>query len=299
MSGPTTQSPGEQARRQMISRRLRRTPVRGFSPEASRTIRLRFRLHPLGLHPSPTPPTGKGFYAQARGSAFPGIAPRISSLPELTACSILRTSCGWLTVTDRRLMITFLHGTLIEKQPARVVLEVGGVGYEVFVPLSTFERLPPSGAPCRLLVHDHIREDAHLLFGFATEGEREMFDLLIGINGIGPRTALSALSGLSVQELRRAIAEGDVKRLTTVSGIGRKLAERMVVELRDRLGPPEASAAAVSPTDDQLRLRDAILALMALGYKEGEARRMVQHAVAGAPTDSLDLKEVIRRALAR
>ena len=132
-------------------------------------------------------------------------------------------------------MITFLEGTLVEKQPTRIVLAVHGVGYEVFIPLSSYDRLPEENAPCRILTHDHLREDAHLLYGFVTEAERGLFGMLLGISGIGPKTALSALSGLSVRDLKTAVVEGDVKRLSSISGIGKKTAERIVVELRHSL----------------------------------------------------------------
>jgi Holliday junction DNA helicase RuvA len=199
-------------------------------------------------------------------------------------------------------LITFLQGVLVEKEPTRAVLDVGGVGYEVLIPLSTYDRLPSKGQPCRLLTHDHVREDAHVLFGFAADAERRMFELLMSVNGIGPKLALSALSGLSVRELKVAVAEGDVKRLTSISGVGKKTAERMVVELRHRISDAEALEAlaggeARSPED--LRLRDAALALIALGYKQSEARQMIRDAVGDEPAAGLTVEDLIRKALAR
>ena len=126
-------------------------------------------------------------------------------------------------------MITFLDGEIVEKRPTDVVMSVHGVGYEVFIPLSSYDRLPSRGDACRILTIDHVREDTHCLYGFMTEPERHMFKLLMGISGIGPKLALSALSGLTVRELKVAVVEGDVKRLSSISGVGRKMAERMVV----------------------------------------------------------------------
>lgn len=196
-------------------------------------------------------------------------------------------------------MITFLEGELVDKQPTRVVLNVHGVGYEVFVPLSTYDRLPPKGGTCRILVHDYLREDIHSLFGFAGDEERKTFLQLLGITGIGPKIALSVLSGLSVREIRAAVTGGDVKRLSSVSGVGKKMAERIVVELRDKLSPGEAleAAAGVAPeAPDDLRLRDTILALIALGYKQADAQKLAQRAV-GAARGGGTVEELVRRAL--
>ena len=196
-------------------------------------------------------------------------------------------------------MIAFLRGQLVDKQPARVLLDVGGVGYEVFVPLSTFDRLPAVGEPCRLLTYDCVREDAHTLFGFLTVAEQGVFELLLNVSGIGPKTALSALSGLSVRDLKRAVVEGDIKRLSSISGIGRKTAERIVVELRDRISAGEALeaiAGAEELTGDTLVVRDALLALVALGHKQEEARKLVQQALAGGATGSVEA--ILKRALA-
>lgn len=196
-------------------------------------------------------------------------------------------------------MIAFLRGALAEKQPARVVLDVGGVGYEVFIPLSSYDRLPSVGEACRLSIVDHVREDAHLLFGFATDGEQRMFGLLTGINGIGPKLALSALSGMTVRDLTTAILDGDVKRLSTIQGIGRRMAERMVVELRDRMDPGEAlraQAARAGGKQNIAALGDAVLALSALGYSQEQARKMVEKVLALAnPPEGVEA--IVKRAL--
>ena len=133
-------------------------------------------------------------------------------------------------------MIVFLDGVLEEKEPTRVVVAVGGVGYEASIPLSSYDRLPAVGQRVRLLTVPVIREDAHLLFGFMTDEERALFLQLTSVNGIGPKLGLAVLSGLSVRDLKAAIAAGDVKRLSGISGIGKKTAERLILEMRDKLG---------------------------------------------------------------
>jgi len=193
-------------------------------------------------------------------------------------------------------MITFLDGILEEKQPARVVMNVGGVGYEVAVPLSSFDHLPSEGQAARILIYHHITDVSQALFGFATDEERRMFTLLLGVNGIGPKTAISALSGLSVRELKTALVESDVKRISSISGIGKKTAERVIVELRDKFGAGdtlEALAGADAEPGDR-RLRDAALALVSLGYKQDNARKMVKKL---NPTAEATVEEIIRQVL--
>ncbi|MBI2442075.1 MAG: Holliday junction branch migration protein RuvA [Lentisphaerae bacterium] len=196
-------------------------------------------------------------------------------------------------------MITFLEGMLVEKTPTRVVLNVGGVGYEVFIPLSTFDHLGTAKQTCRLLTYDFVREDQHSLFGFASEAERRLFVMLLSVGGIGPKIAMSALSGLSARELTGAIADGDVKRLSGITGIGRKLAERIVVELRDKLAAAEGlEARAAADLHHDHRARDAALALTSLGYKPTEAHQMVA-AVLTPGASGLTVEEIVRKALAR
>jgi len=193
-------------------------------------------------------------------------------------------------------MITFLDGKLEEKQPTRIVMNVGGVGYEVAVPLSSFDRLPPEGDACRVLIYHHITDVSQALFGFCTAEERKMFTLLLGVSGIGPKTAVSALSGLSVRELKTALIESDVKRISSISGIGKKTAERVIVELRDKFSSGEAlealAGADAAPGDH--RLRDAALALISLGYKQEDARKMV--GTLDADPD-LSVERLVRKAL--
>lgn len=199
-------------------------------------------------------------------------------------------------------MITFVEGLLVEKQPTSAVLNVGGVGYELFIPISSYDRLPPLNSTCRLLTFDCVREDAHLLYGFVTEAERRLFLLLLSINGIGPKLALRALSGLSPRELKAAIVEGDVARLSSISGIGKKTAERIVVDLRDKIDSGEALEAISGrgePTPEDMKLRDAILALIALGYKQDEARKMVTTVAKAAAIAGMSTEDVVKKALGR
>ncbi len=198
-------------------------------------------------------------------------------------------------------MIVFLEGALVEKDPTRVVLDVGGVGYEVFIPLSTYDRLPLPGAACRLLTYDHVREDIHALYGFAAEAERELFLKLISVSGIGPRLAIMTLSGLTARDLKAAILQADVKRLSSISGIGKKTAERMVLELKDKFDAGDALEAAAGlpesePADS--RLRDALMALISLGYKQAEAQKMVQGVMKRLKPAST-VEDVVRMALVR
>ncbi len=196
-------------------------------------------------------------------------------------------------------MIAYLEGKIVEKQPARIVIDVGGVGYEVLIPLSSYDRLGAPGSACRVLTHHYVREDAEILYGFCTEAERRMFQLLLTISGIGPKIALSALSGLSVRELKAAVADQDVKRLHSISGIGRKTAERMIIELRDKISEGEALEA-LSGADDghpaDVRMRDSILALIQLGYKQIEAQKMIRQ-VFDAGVGDAQVEEIVRRAL--
>lgn len=194
-------------------------------------------------------------------------------------------------------MIAFLEGTLVEKSPARLVIMVGGAGYEVFIPLSSFDHLPAENHDCRILIYEYIREDQHSLFGFMSELERKTFILLMNVNGIGPKLAMSALSSLAVSDLNKAIVSGDVVRLTTIAGIGKKMAERMVVELRDKLASAGMTAG-IGFGKQNIKTADAILALVSLGYKQNEAAKMVASVATGGD-ENMSVEEIIRRALRR
>ena len=181
-------------------------------------------------------------------------------------------------------MITFLHGKLTEALPTQVVVDVNGIGYEALIPLSSFDKLPQPGGEVKLLTHLVVREDAHVLYGFMTAGERELFRLLINsVSGIGPKTALNILSGMNAVAFRGAVAGGDVKALSQISGVGKKTAERIIVELRDKMGAAgawEASSAQRALSPDDQKTNDATLALMALGFKQAEAHDSVRAAQA-------------------
>jgi Holliday junction DNA helicase RuvA len=177
-------------------------------------------------------------------------------------------------------MITFVHGKLLEALPTQATVDVQGMGYEVLIPLSSYDKLPAPGQEVKLLTHLVVREDAHTLYGFMSEAERALFRLLINtVSGIGPRTALNILSGISVTAFRGAVANGDVKALSQISGVGKKTAERIVVELKDKVGEAgawEASSARRGLSPEDQRLNDAVLALMALGFKQVEAHDTVR-----------------------
>jgi len=192
-------------------------------------------------------------------------------------------------------MIAYLRGVLAVKTPTRVVVEACGVGYEALIPLSTYERLPREGAETKLLTSHCVREDDETLFGFATEDERDMFCKLTGVSGVGPKIAVAILSGASIGELSGAIAGGDAKRLSAIKGVGKKTAEKICIELRDKVDPFAAAGAAgggESPV-----LRDAVAALRALGFGDETSAKMVADVVAknsGADT----VEQIIKLALA-
>jgi holliday junction DNA helicase RuvA len=176
-------------------------------------------------------------------------------------------------------MITFLSGKLVSALPTQAVIDVGGVGYEVFIPLSSYDRLPEAGEPIRILTHLAVREDAHVLYGFMTTAERDLFRLLVNnVTGIGPKLALAVLSGMTVNNFKAAVVNSDVALLSKISGLGKKTAERIVLELKDKLGVAaawEAASAVHAPTPEQEQANEAVLALIALGYKQVEAHKTV------------------------
>jgi Holliday junction DNA helicase RuvA len=194
-------------------------------------------------------------------------------------------------------MIAFLRGRVIDKQPNRLIVDVQGVGYDVHVPLSTFYEAGDPGADITLRVHTHVREDALQLYGFLTMLEQQVFQRLIGISGIGPRLAISVLSGIDPRELVSAVRRGDVARLTAIPGIGKKTAERIVLELKDRLKQfdtgPAADTMAAAPAD---RLRDDLVsALVNLGYHRPQAEKSVASALSSDPDVAFD--QALRRVL--
>ena len=196
-------------------------------------------------------------------------------------------------------MIAYIRGILAEKEPTRVVIEAAGVGYELLIPLGTYDRLPREGGEVKLLAEHCVREDDEVLFGFATPAEREMFRKLTSVSGVGPKIALAILSGSSIAELSMSIAGGDAKRISAIKGVGKKTAEKICVELKDKVselafagrgdGGPGRTAAPVT--------RDAVAALRALGFNEETSAKMVSDVLArDAAADSVE--KVIKAALA-
>ncbi len=177
-------------------------------------------------------------------------------------------------------MITFLEGKLSAALPTQAIVDVGGVGYELAIPLSSYDKLPAPGEAVRILTHLHVREDAHLLFGFMTAAERDLFRLLVNhVSGIGPKLALAVLSGMSVGNFKAAVVNSDVASLSKISGLGKKTAERIVLELKDKVGVAaawEAASAGHAPTPEEGQANEAVLALIALGYKQVEAHKTVR-----------------------
>lgn len=198
-------------------------------------------------------------------------------------------------------MITFLRGKLTDVLPTQIVVDVAGIGYEVLIPLSSFDKLPTRGSDITLLTHLSIREDAHVLYGFMTAAERDMFRLLINtVSGIGPKIALNILSGVNISSLRSAVATGDVKSLSQISGVGKKTAERIVVELRDKIGksaalePSGAMRTPASAGDE--RFGDAVSALVALGFKQPDAHESIRAAQAVLGPEA-GVEQLVRAAL--
>ena len=196
-------------------------------------------------------------------------------------------------------MISFLKGTLSEALPTQVVIDVNGVGYEVLIPLSSFDKLPSLGGEVKLLTHLAIRDDAHVLYGFSSETERDLFRQLIRhVTGIGPKIALNVLSGTTPTSFQAAVVNGDVKALSGISGVGKKTAERIVVELRDKIGDgmviDSGSGAPISAEDQ--KMADAIAALEALGSKPKDAQEAIRVAITMLGPDK-PVDELVRAAL--
>jgi len=197
-------------------------------------------------------------------------------------------------------MIALLRGALLEKHPNQAIVETGGVGYDVTIPVSTYTHLPEAGAEVRLRIHTHVREDALALYGFLTQDEKALFEKLIGVSGIGPKLAVTILSGLAAPDLINSIRRGEVERLVRIPGIGKKTAERMVLELRDKLPAvsgeePQAAAAAgaLSPVE-----QDVLSALLNLGCGRPQAEAAVRKAKAAGPAAvAADFEPLFRRAL--
>ena len=200
-------------------------------------------------------------------------------------------------------MITFLNGILITALPTQATIDVGGVGYEVLIPLSSYDKLPGMGQPIRILTHLAVREDAHILYGFMTPAERDLFRLLVNnVSGIGPKLALAVLSGMSVTSFKGAVVNSDVTAISKISGLGKKTAERIVLELKDKLGVAaawEAASAAHAPTPDAEQANEAVLALISLGYKQVDAHKAVHDLQQKSEGQGKSAEDLVKLALKR
>jgi len=196
-------------------------------------------------------------------------------------------------------MISFLRGVVVEVLPMRLILDVAGVGYDLHIPLSTYDKLPPPGATATILTHLVVREDAHILFGFATAEERDLFLLLVNnVSGVGPKLALAVLNGIAPVQFRGLVVAGDIAALSKIKGVGKKTAERIIVELRDKVGVSaawEAASAKQGLTPEEAHVNDAVLALISLGYKQAEAHKTVRAIRDAHPQATLE--ELVKEAL--
>ncbi|MBX7157713.1 MAG: Holliday junction branch migration protein RuvA [Verrucomicrobiae bacterium] len=196
-------------------------------------------------------------------------------------------------------MISYLNGKLVRSLPTMVEMELNGIGYNVLIPLSTYDKLPTPPAALKLLTHFHVREDAQILYGFATEEERSLFQLLINhVSGVGPKIALGVLSGISVTQFRAAVVNNDLQTLSRIKGLGKKTAEKMIVELRDKVGVSaawEQASQDLALSPQAQRVNDAVLALIALGYKQIEAHRAIKQVQEKQPEALVE--DLVREAL--
>lgn len=194
-------------------------------------------------------------------------------------------------------MISYVKGTLAEKTPAKIVVECCGIGYEILVPLSSYDVLGEVGSEVMVYTHFHVREDSHALFGFATTKERHLFEMLISVSGIGPRSALTILSGASVDDFCEAIAREQVSFLTAISGVGTKTAQRLIVELKGTIAEEEVRVGVTGgPLSRREKISEAVQALIALGFTRPSAKRAIERCVNEADKE-LDIEELIRGAL--
>jgi Holliday junction DNA helicase RuvA len=198
-------------------------------------------------------------------------------------------------------VIAYVRGTLAEKEPTRAVVEAAGVGYEFLIPLSTYDALPPAGREAKLLAFHCVREDDESLYGFATPEERALFVQLTSVSGVGPKIALALLSGAALHDLSLAIAGGNAKRLAAIKGVGRKTAEKICLELKDKVNAFAALAAGTAASGGQGSLspdvQDAVLALTALGFSDEKAGKMVADVLAARP-ETVGSNQIVRLALA-
>ena len=201
-------------------------------------------------------------------------------------------------------MITFVEGTLEEVLPTMIVVNAGGIGYQILIPLSSYNKLPVIGTRLRILTHHHVREDLQLLYGFSSAEERDLFRLLMAhVTGIGPKLALAILSGMAVDHFKSAVVTSDIAAISKISGVGKKTAERVVLELKDKLGVAaewEAAAQMDGPAGSERHLHDAVLALISLGYKQVDAHKAVKAILPKLSKESpadISVEDVVREGL--
>ncbi len=197
-------------------------------------------------------------------------------------------------------MIGYLTGKLIQKAPTRLLLDVSGVGYELNIPLSTYDKVGELGQIVKVHTYMHVRENVHQLFGFATEEERDIFELLISVSGVGPKMALTILSGTSVEDLKSTVASEDIEKLTNIRGIGKKTAMRVTLELREKVGAMPSLAARnhrAPKSKAQILANDALSALVSLGYKHSVAREAIRKILSNGSKADLTVEELIREVL--
>ena len=199
-------------------------------------------------------------------------------------------------------MITFVEGTLETVLPTMIVINAGGIGYQILIPLSSFDRMAALGAKIRILTHHHIREDAQILYGFLSEPERDLFRLLMAhVSGVGPKLALAVLSGMSLDQFKSAVVYSDITAISKISGVGKKTAERIILELKDKLGVAaqwEAASHQQALGGPEKNLHDAVLALISLGYKQMDADREARKVFAVLGKEA-STEEMVRETLKR
>jgi Holliday junction DNA helicase RuvA len=223
----------------------------------------------------------------------------------LQECPSLTDFCGGGNATRHKRglkegkLIAYLEGKLVEKNPTHLILEVNGVGYEVNIPVSTFSNLAETGNVVRVLTYQHVREDELKLFGFSTKPEKDLFELLISVNGVGPKVALGILSFLSVEEFQRSVLAEDLDVLTSIAGIGKKTAQRLIVELKEKLSKIDLGLGKATESKKETSipvLDEAVLALVSLGYTKYDAKKALER-VAQEVKEIVPLEELIKRAL--
>jgi len=194
-------------------------------------------------------------------------------------------------------MMNHLKGTLQHKSPTEIVIDIQGVGYSISIPFSTYEKLGEVGTTVTVLTHLHVREDALQLYGFATEADREVFRLLISVSGIGPKIAQGILSGIQPGELQTLIVQGNVSALTAIPGVGKKTAERLIVELRDRISKLDSLSTAAAPAGSADIRNEAMMAMMALGYNRPAAEKAIRAALQDLNKKDVTIQELLKQSL--